>query len=50
MKTGIELKISYSDTMLNYQLSQKVKLSTNGEFNHLIIILTGSTIGQLIQA
>jgi len=40
-KIGIELKIFYSDIMLNYQLSQKLKLSGNGEFNHLTIILTG---------
>ena len=30
-ETMIELRISYSDTMLNYQLSQKF----NGKFNHL---------------
>ena len=40
MKTGIELKISCSDTMLNYRLSQKLKLLGNCEFNHLTIILT----------
>ena len=40
MKTGIELRISYSNTMLNYRLSQKLKLLGNGEFNHLTIILT----------
>ena len=40
VKTGIKLKISYSDTILNYQLSQKLKLLGNDEFNHLIIILT----------
>ena len=40
MKTGIKLRISYSDTILNYQLSQKLKLLGNDEFNHLIIILT----------
>ena len=40
MKTGIELKISCPDTMLNYRLFQKLKLSRNGEFNHLTIILT----------
>ena len=32
----IELKISCSDTMLNYQLSQKLKLLGYSEFNHLI--------------
>ena len=40
MKTGIELRISCFDTMLNYRLSQKLKLLGNGEFNHLTIILT----------
>ena len=39
-KTGIELGISYSDTMLNHRLSQKLKLPRNGEFNHLTIVLT----------
>ena len=38
--TGIELKISCSDTMLNYRLSQKFKLLENSEFNHLTISLT----------
>ena len=41
VKLGIELKISYSDTMWNYRLSQKFKLLGNGEFNHLTISLTG---------
>ena len=27
-------------TLLNYRLSQKLKLLENGEFNHLTIILT----------
>ena len=40
MKLGIELNISYSDTILNYRLSQKFKLLGNDEFNHLTIILT----------
>ena len=40
VKLGIELKISYSDTMLNYRLSQKFKMLGNSEFNHLIISLT----------
>ena len=40
VKLGIEFKISCSDTMLNYWLSQKVKLLENGEFNHLTISLT----------
>ena len=40
MKTRIELRISYSDTMLNYRFSQKFKLLGNSEFNHLTIIQT----------
>ena len=40
VKPGIDLRISYSDTMLNYQLSQKLKLLRNDEFNHLTINLT----------
>ena len=40
VKTGIELGISYSDIVLNYQLSQKLKLLGNGKFNHLTISLT----------
>ena len=39
-KPGIELRISCSDTMLNYRLFQKLKLLRNGEFNHLTISLT----------
>ena len=40
VKPGIELKISCSDIILNYQLSQKFKFLGNGEFNHLTINLT----------
>ena len=40
VKLGIELRISCSDTMLNYWLSQKLKLLGNDEFNHLTISLT----------
>ena len=40
VKLEIELRISCSDTMLNYRLSQKLKLLGNGEFNHLTISLT----------
>ena len=39
VKTGIKLRISCSDTMFNYRLSQKLKLLGYGEFNHLTIIL-----------
>ena len=39
-ETEIELKISYFDIMLNYWLSQKLKLLRYGKFNHLTIILT----------
>ena len=44
VKPGIELRISYFDTMLNYRLSQKVKLLGNDEFNHLTINLTTLTL------
>ena len=37
---GFKLKITYFDTMLNYHLSQKLKLIGKGEFNYLSIILT----------
>ena len=40
MKTGFELKTNNFDTLINYQLSQKLKLLGNDEFNHLTIILT----------
>ena len=40
MKAGIKLKVFFSDTMLNYRLSQKFKLLGNDEFNHLTISLT----------
>ena len=35
VETGIELKISYSNTMLNHWFSQKFMLLGNGEFNSL---------------
>ena len=31
----IELRTPYSDTILNYQLSQKLKILGCGKFNHL---------------
>ena len=34
-ETGIELRTSYFDTMLNYRLSQKLKLLEYDKFNHL---------------
>ena len=40
MELGFELGITCSDTMRNYQLSQKLKLLGYGEFNHLTNILT----------
>ena len=40
LKLGIKLGIFCSDTMLNYRLSQKLKLLGNCEFNHLTISLT----------
>ena len=39
VKVRIELMISCFDIMLNYRLSQKLKLLGNGEFNHLNLIL-----------
>ena len=36
----IKLKISYSDTMLNYKLSQKLKLLRNVKLIHLTTFLT----------
>ena len=40
VESGFELGITCSDTMRNYQLSQKLKLLGYGEFNHLTNILT----------
>ena len=40
VKPGIDIRIFCSDTMLNYRLSQKLKLLENCEFNHLTINLT----------
>ena len=34
-ETGIKLRTSYSDTMLNYRLSKKFKLLRYGKFNYL---------------
>ena len=34
-ETEIELRTPYSDTILNYRLSQKPKLLGCGKFNHL---------------
>lgn len=41
VNTRIEFRVSCSDTMINYRLSQKLKLLRNDEFNHLNIVLTG---------
>ena len=40
MELRFELGITCSDTMRNYQFSQKLKLLGNGEFNRLTNILT----------
>ena len=40
VELGFELGITCSDTMRNYQFSQKLKLLGYDEFNHLINILT----------
>jgi hypothetical protein len=42
VKTGFELGITYSDTIIKYKLSQKLKLLGNDEFNHLTSILVMS--------
>ena len=39
VETGFKLRTTYSDTMINYQLSYKHKLLGNYEFYHLTIIL-----------
>lgn len=46
-KTGIKLKISCFDTIINYRMFQKLMLLGNGELNHLTTILT-TTILQII--
>jgi hypothetical protein len=38
VETRFKLMTPCSDTMINYQLFQKVKLLENGEFNHLPIM------------
>ena len=43
VETGFKLRTSYSDNIINYRLSQKLKLLGNSEFNHLTIILTPTT-------
>ncbi len=40
VKSGFELKTTCFDTIINYHLSQKLKLFGNDEFNHLNIIQT----------
>ena len=40
VETGFKLMITCSDIMITYQLSQKLKLLGNDEFNHSTIILT----------
>jgi hypothetical protein len=37
---GFELGITYSNIIINYRFSQKLKLLGNDEFNHLTNILT----------
>ena len=39
VETGFKLKTTYSDNMINYQLSYKLKLLGNYEFYRLTIIL-----------
>jgi hypothetical protein len=40
VESEFKLEITCSDTMINYQFSQKLKLLGNDEVNHLTIILT----------
>jgi hypothetical protein len=40
VETWFKFRITCSDIMINYQLSQKFKLLGNDGFNHLTIILT----------
>lgn len=35
MESRFKLKATCSDAMINYELSQKLKLKGSGEFNHL---------------
>jgi hypothetical protein len=44
VESRFELGIKCSNTMRNYQLSQKLKLLGNGKYNHLINILTNTFI------
>ena len=48
VETGIELKIFYFDTIINYWSSQKLKLLENDEFNHLTIILIDKYNGKIM--
>jgi hypothetical protein len=47
MESRSELKTFGFDTILNYHLSQKLKLIERGKFNHLINTLTLSIIDNL---
>jgi len=35
VESRFKLKATFSDAMINYELSQKLKLKGSGEFNHL---------------
>jgi hypothetical protein len=44
VESGFEFGITCYDTMINYQLSQKLELLKNGEFNHLTNIITSTIL------
>jgi hypothetical protein len=46
-KLKFDLRTFSSDTMLNHQLSQKLKLIRIGKFNHLTINLTKISLSQI---
>ena len=48
VETGFKLRTTYSDTMINYQLSYKLKLLGNYEFYHLTIILAFANMKECI--
>jgi hypothetical protein len=47
VELGFKLGITCSNTIRNYQLSQKFKLLRNNEFNHLTNIQTWITLSKL---
>jgi hypothetical protein len=49
MESRFELRTFGSDTMLNYHLSQKLKLIGRGKFNHLINTLTYKSMLSIVE-